>query len=114
MADGNDFFNSLVWPSVEKLLRPQPREVLPDVACGNCVTSRRFAQAGASVLAFDFYEEMIRLAMDRSSGDLVDYRVVDATDATPRNNPLEVSPRAPRGLSHEYFVVNGRSGQLSS
>jgi 2-polyprenyl-3-methyl-5-hydroxy-6-metoxy-1,4-benzoquinol methylase len=81
MADGNDFFNSLVWPSVEKLLCPQPREVLLDVACGNGVTSRRLARAGASVVACDFSAEMIRAAMERGSGDHVDYRVVDATDA---------------------------------
>src|SRR5262249_46858471 len=80
-ADGNDFFSSLVWPSVEKLLRPKPGEVLLDVACGNGVTSRRLAQAGAKVVAVDFSEEMIQLAMDRGSGDLLDYRVADATDA---------------------------------
>jgi hypothetical protein len=28
MADGNDFFTSLIWPSVEKLLRPGPEEKL--------------------------------------------------------------------------------------
>jgi 2-polyprenyl-3-methyl-5-hydroxy-6-metoxy-1,4-benzoquinol methylase len=81
MGDGNDFFNLLVWPSVEKLLRPTPREVLLDVACGNGVTSRRLARAGASVVAVDFSEEMVRAAMERSGGDQVDYRVVDATDA---------------------------------
>ena len=81
MADGNDFFNALVWPGVEHLLRPQPGEVLLDAACGNGVTSRRLAEAGARVLAFDFSEEMIRAATRRHRGDLVDYRVVDATDA---------------------------------
>jgi 2-polyprenyl-3-methyl-5-hydroxy-6-metoxy-1,4-benzoquinol methylase len=81
MADGNDFFNSLVWPSVEKLLGPQPGEILLDVACGNGVTSRRLARAGASVVACDFSEAMIRVAVDRGRGDQVDYRVVDATDA---------------------------------
>jgi 2-polyprenyl-3-methyl-5-hydroxy-6-metoxy-1,4-benzoquinol methylase len=81
MADGNDFFNSLVWPSVENLLRPQPREVLLDVACGNGVTSRRLARAGASIVAFDFSDEMIRSAMERASGDQVEYLVMDATDA---------------------------------
>jgi 2-polyprenyl-3-methyl-5-hydroxy-6-metoxy-1,4-benzoquinol methylase len=80
MADGNDFFNALIWPSVEKLLRPQPGEALLDVACGNGVTSRRLAQAGASVVAVDFSKEMIRLAIDRGCRDLVEYRVVDATD----------------------------------
>ena len=81
MGDGNEFFNSLVWPSVERLLHPQPGEVLLDIACGNGVTSRRLVQAGARVVAFDFSEEMIRLATNRRGGDLVDYRVVDATDA---------------------------------
>jgi 2-polyprenyl-3-methyl-5-hydroxy-6-metoxy-1,4-benzoquinol methylase len=81
MADGNDFFNALVWPGVEHLLRPQPGEVLLDAACGNGVTSRRLAEAGARVLAVDFSEEMIRAATRRHRGDQVDYRVVDATDA---------------------------------
>jgi 2-polyprenyl-3-methyl-5-hydroxy-6-metoxy-1,4-benzoquinol methylase len=81
MADGNDFFNSLIWPSVEKLLGPQPREVLLDVACGNGVTSRRLAQTGASIVAFDFSDEMVRLAMERGSADRVEYLVLDATDA---------------------------------
>jgi 2-polyprenyl-3-methyl-5-hydroxy-6-metoxy-1,4-benzoquinol methylase len=79
MADGNDFFSSLVWPSVERLLWPQPHEVLLDVACGNGVTSRRLARAGANVVAIDS-EEMIRLAIERGSRDQLDYRVVDATD----------------------------------
>jgi 2-polyprenyl-3-methyl-5-hydroxy-6-metoxy-1,4-benzoquinol methylase len=81
MAEGNDFFNVLVWPSVEELLCPEPRQVLLDIACGNGVTSRRLAEAGANVVAIDFSEEMIRLAKARSSGGQLDYRVLDATDA---------------------------------
>lgn len=81
MADGNDFFTSLVWPSVERLLRPQRDEVLLDVACGNGVTSRRLAQAGANVVACDSSAEMVRLAIGRGS-DRMDYRVLDATDET--------------------------------
>jgi len=67
MADGNDFFISLVWPSVEKLLSPLPGEKLLDIACGNGLTSRRLAHLGASVVAFDFSEEMIRVAKTRPS-----------------------------------------------
>ena len=40
MADGNVFFNALVWPGVEHLLRPQPSEVLLDAACGNEETAQ--------------------------------------------------------------------------
>ena len=80
MAEGNDFFNVLVWPAVERLLRPAPGERLLDVACGNGVTSRRIADAKANVTAFDFSEAMIHLARKRSGGTDIDYRVLDATD----------------------------------
>jgi 2-polyprenyl-3-methyl-5-hydroxy-6-metoxy-1,4-benzoquinol methylase len=80
MADGNDFFISLIWPSVEKLLCPQPGEKLLDIACGNGLTSRRLVHAGATVVACDFSEEMIRAARNRPSDGQIDYRVVDATD----------------------------------
>lgn len=35
MAEGNEFFNLLVWPAVERLLHPQPGERLLDIACWN-------------------------------------------------------------------------------
>lgn len=81
MADGNDFFKVLVWPAVEELLRPQPGEWLLDVACGNGLTSRRLARAGAAVVGIDFSEPMIRTARERAGIGRLDYRVVDATDA---------------------------------
>lgn len=80
MAEGNEFFNLLVWPAVERLLQPQAGERLLDVACGNGVTSRRLASAEARVTAFDFSEAMIRLAKQRGRQDGIDYRVIDATD----------------------------------
>jgi 2-polyprenyl-3-methyl-5-hydroxy-6-metoxy-1,4-benzoquinol methylase len=79
MAEGNDFFHVLIWPAVEKLLRPAKRERLLDVACGNGVTSRRLAQAGANVTAFDFSDAMIELAKKRGGGAGIDYRTIDAT-----------------------------------
>lgn len=78
MADGNEFFNVLVWPAVEALLQPAPGEFLLDIACGNGLTSRRLASAGAKVTAFDYSGPMIDLA--RKRGGSVDYRVLDATD----------------------------------
>jgi 2-polyprenyl-3-methyl-5-hydroxy-6-metoxy-1,4-benzoquinol methylase len=80
MGEGNAFFNVLVWPAVEQLLRPRTEDRLLDVACGNGLTSRRLAEAGASVVAFDFSQEMIHLAKARSHTPAVEYRVLDATD----------------------------------
>ncbi|HEX5229462.1 MAG TPA: class I SAM-dependent methyltransferase [Bryobacteraceae bacterium] len=80
MAEGNDFFRLLVWPAVETLLRPERGERLLDIACGNGLTSRRLAEAGASVTAFDFSAAMIELAKKRGGSGEIDYRRVDATD----------------------------------
>jgi len=80
MGEGNDFFETLLWPSVEKLLRPAAGERLLDLACGNGLTSRRLAKAGASVVAFDGSPAMIALARQRPGATEIDYRVLDATD----------------------------------
>ena len=79
MAEGNDFFRVLIWPAVEKLLRPENGERLLDIACGNGLTSRRLEHAGAHVTAFDFSAAITDLAK-RRGGSGIDYRVVDATD----------------------------------
>src|SRR5215472_1615370 len=79
MGEGNDFFDVLLWPAVEKLLKPEPGERLLDVACGNGVTSRRLANANATVTAFDGSAAMIALAGARVSAN-IDYRIIDATD----------------------------------
>jgi 2-polyprenyl-3-methyl-5-hydroxy-6-metoxy-1,4-benzoquinol methylase len=80
MGEGNEFFKVLIWPAAERLLHPSPGERLLDIACGNGVTSRRLAEAGARVLALDFSEPMIRQAKQRSGGSAIDYRLIDATD----------------------------------
>jgi len=80
MAEGNDFFKTLLWPAVEKLLQPAAGERLLDVACGNGLTSRLLAHAQASVTAVDFSETMIQLAKKRSNLANIDYRVIDVTN----------------------------------
>lgn len=80
MGEGNDFFNILLWPAVEGLLKPQPGERLLDVACGNGLTSRRLATAKARVAAFDASAAMIAIAAGHSGPLNIDYRVLDATD----------------------------------
>ncbi|HEV3041537.1 MAG TPA: class I SAM-dependent methyltransferase [Candidatus Angelobacter sp.] len=91
MGEGNDFFNMLVWPAVEKLLYPVAGERMLDVACGNGLTSRRLAKAGARVTAFDFSEAMIDHAKKRGGLPEIDYRIVDVTN---REALLDLGARA--------------------
>ncbi len=82
MGEGNDFINLLVWPATEKLLAPHQGERILDIACGNGLSSRRLAEAGADVIAFDFSEAMVEIARNRPSAGKgsIEYSVLDATD----------------------------------
>ncbi|HEY4363975.1 MAG TPA: class I SAM-dependent methyltransferase [Bryobacteraceae bacterium] len=80
MGEGNDFFETLLWPAVERLLRPVAGERFLDIACGNGLTPRRLAKAGASVVAFDGSPAMIARARERAGAGEIDYRVLDARD----------------------------------
>ncbi|HLO32018.1 MAG TPA: class I SAM-dependent methyltransferase [Anaerolineales bacterium] len=104
--NGNDFFNLLCWPVLASFLgastesgpgmsekytrstRPAVVSATPlqgqhilDIACGNGLTSRRLAQLGAQVTAFDFSENLIARAKARANpNSLITYYVIDATD----------------------------------
>ena len=82
MGEGNDFVEVLLWPAIERLLELRAGERVLDVACGNGLTSRRLAALGAEVVAFDFAEEMIARALERTSErrEHIKYLVLDATD----------------------------------
>lgn len=82
MGDGNDFQLQLVAPAMDRLLELRPGETILDIGCGNGLTSRRQADQGAEVVAFDFAAAMVERARARSHNrnDRIDYHVVDATD----------------------------------
>jgi 2-polyprenyl-3-methyl-5-hydroxy-6-metoxy-1,4-benzoquinol methylase len=83
MGEGNDFLEILEWPATLRLLEPQPGQRILDIATGNGLTARRLARLGAQVAAFDFSEELIKLAQARTATDLpIMYHVLDATDET--------------------------------
>jgi 2-polyprenyl-3-methyl-5-hydroxy-6-metoxy-1,4-benzoquinol methylase len=82
MGEGNDFVEVLIWPATERLLDLRPGERVLDIACGNGLSSRRLAAMGAEVVAFDFAEEMIAYALERTNehAERIEYLVLDATD----------------------------------
>jgi 2-polyprenyl-3-methyl-5-hydroxy-6-metoxy-1,4-benzoquinol methylase len=82
MGEGNDWVEVLTWPATVQLLDLKPGQRVLDIACGNGLTSRRLADMGAQVVAFDFSQEMIAHAHRRSAeyASSVEYHVIDATD----------------------------------
>lgn len=78
----NDFHRLIILPDTERLLNLAPGQRVLDIACGNGNFSRRLAELGAKVTAFDYSETMVEKAKERSAAfvDTIDYRVADATD----------------------------------
>jgi SAM-dependent methyltransferase len=62
------------WPP------PTAKPHILDIACGNGLTSRKLAELGAKVTAFDFSAELINLARVRANSSRISYNIVDATD----------------------------------
>ena len=80
MGEGNDFFRTLVWPAVERLLRPRIGDHVLDAACGNGLTARLLTETGARVIAVDFSEQLIQRARSHARASQIDYRILDLTD----------------------------------
>lgn len=79
--EGNDFFRILQWPVIVSLLDVQPSQHILDIACGNGLTSRKLAEVGARVTAFDFSANLIERAKARGNpNSLISYHVIDATN----------------------------------
>ena len=79
--EGNDFFRILQWPIISSFLDIQPDSHILDIACGNGLTSRKLAELGATVTAFDFSSELIKLAQARPNPDSrITYHRIDAAD----------------------------------
>ena len=80
--EGNDFFNILCWPALASFLNLQPDSHILDIACGNGLTTRRLAELGAQVTAFDFSPNLIEKAKTRLNdhASRVRFHVIDATD----------------------------------
>jgi 2-polyprenyl-3-methyl-5-hydroxy-6-metoxy-1,4-benzoquinol methylase len=107
MAEGNDFFNVLIWPAALRLLDPQPGQRILDVATGNGLTARRLAALGEQVTAFDFSPDLIKLAQTRTSSDSrITYYVLDATDETALLHTLVPSGTSDPSVSYDSALCN--------
>lgn len=82
MGEGNDWHKMLVEPATDRLLNIKPGEHVLDIACGNGQYTRRMAEHGAEVVAFDLSERLVERARVRSEAQAgrIEYRVLDATD----------------------------------
>lgn len=84
MGEGNAFHLQLIRPAVEGLLAPRPGETVLDLACGNGLYARHLADLGCHVVACDFSEAFIELAVRRESGRSrshpIKYQMIDAAD----------------------------------
>jgi SAM-dependent methyltransferase len=82
-AEGNDFHRLLVAPAQMRLLALRPGERVLEIACGNGQFAREMARAGASVLATDFAQAFLDIAIKRgieTGVTGIEYHRVDATD----------------------------------
>lgn len=82
MGEGNDFQNILIGPTTEHLLNLKREDNVLDIACGNGNFSRRLAQLGARVVAFDQSQTFIERAKAHTTEniDRIEYLVIDATN----------------------------------
>ncbi|MGC9337610.1 MAG: class I SAM-dependent methyltransferase [Candidatus Cloacimonadia bacterium] len=79
--DSNSFHREIVKPDTEKLLSIKKDDLVLDTACGNGNFSKRLAELGASVVAFDYSSKMIKRAKRRCDEykDRISFSVLDAT-----------------------------------
>ena len=97
----NCFHRNLIRPNVTKLLDIKKGDFILDIACGNGNYSEYLAQKGAKIVAFDYSEKMIQLAIKRRQvfSDSIEFNVCDATQY---NELLKLR----RNKSHDKAVAN--------
>lgn len=82
--EGNLWHLNLVAPITEKMLELSSDDHILDIGCGNGIFSRRLAQKGYQVTAFDFSIQNIENA--KKYGGAISYSIVDATIKEELNN----------------------------
>ena len=81
IGDGNDFQTVLIEPATERLLSVSAGDVILDIACGAGRFTRRMAELGTTVVAFDYSAKFIERARVRTPDDMrIEYHVIDAAN----------------------------------
>ena len=93
IGDGNEAQDYLIEPTQELLLNLQPGNRVLDIACGAGRFTRRMADLGAHITAFDHSQNFIRRAKERAQGyeDRIEFHVINAADS----RALRSIPNAP-------------------
>jgi 2-polyprenyl-3-methyl-5-hydroxy-6-metoxy-1,4-benzoquinol methylase len=80
--EGNEFFNVLEMPAVERLTAVKDGDHILDLATGNGLLARRLASLGATVRATDASQTLIKLAEQRTTKENISritYSLLDVT-----------------------------------
>ena len=76
---GSEYHQHVVLPGVIRLLDPQPKQKIVDVACGQGVLCRLLRERGTEVTGIDAAEPLINAAIARGPAD-IRYQVGDARE----------------------------------
>jgi 2-polyprenyl-3-methyl-5-hydroxy-6-metoxy-1,4-benzoquinol methylase len=92
--EGNEFFNILERPPLEKLAAIKEGDHVLDLATGNGLVARKFASLGAVVTATDASRNLVELAERRATKEeasRMKFRLLDVTKDADFDNMIEES-----------------------
>ena len=82
IGDGNEFQTILIEPATERLLDVKPGDAILDIACGAGRFTRRMAELGGRIIAFDQSEAFIERARERTPASAsIEYHVATVESA---------------------------------
>ncbi|PKS05458.1 hypothetical protein jhhlp_008834 [Lomentospora prolificans] len=105
-SEGNKYWQQLQIPCLNRIIAVDPSTKVLELATGNGLGARLLASRGASVLATDGSEKMVKLAAQRTPPDLlnkIEYRPLDATKSSAFDELLR-DPEASNGF--DVVLIN--------